>query len=96
MARNRFDPHHLIWNLQSLRDGRRLRAFGRRTAYRASRRSPFTSQTGAFLIHTSAIFGILRVARSRASISYETPRARHTTNNAFTISQTSSHPVIPT
>jgi len=56
----------------------------------------FERGLGPFLIQRSATFDILRIDRSRVSISYETTKARHTTNNAFTISQTSNHPIIPT
>jgi hypothetical protein len=70
---------------------------GRPLTWRIGMTAPvFERGLGPFLIQRSATFGILRIDRSRVSISYETTKARHTTNNAFTISQTSSHPIIPT
>jgi len=50
---------------------------------------------GPFSIQRSATFGILRIDRSGISISVVT-KIRHTTNSAFTISQTSNHSIIPT
>jgi hypothetical protein len=61
-----------------------------------SPRTPGLRKTGAVSHSDVGNVCVLRIDRSRVSISYETTKARHTTNNAFTISQTSNHPIIPT
>jgi hypothetical protein len=57
--------------------------------------APASRELGPFHTQRSATFGILRTNRSRVSASLVT-KMRHTTNSAFTINQTISHPVIPT
>ena len=58
------------------------------------RAAPATSSQSAGAVSHSEV-GILRIDRSRVSTSVVT-KMRHTTNSAFTISQTSNHPIIPT
>ena len=61
------------------------------------RAAPATSSQSAGAVSHSEVgnLGILRIDRSRVSTSVVT-KMRHTTNSAFTISQTSNHPIIPT